>query len=225
MKRFFVAVLCVLLSVAVAEAKELSVGSVLSDAEMYTGKTVAVRGDFLYSDSVRESFTIGEGANTIEVFYRNLDGKDKLFILSEQKNSRTPVLVSGLFRQYANMQHSYFIDASSVKHPNAAAQSTARRASVSFFDVQVDPGKYLNKPVTMKGLFLYSEPLRQSFIFEQNGKHIEVIVSDLEKADRERILGQRKDSKIPITVSGLLLNYANNTERFYITAYTVELEN
>jgi hypothetical protein len=222
MKRLFVIVLCVFSLAAGAEAKELSVADVLSDPEAYAGKAVMVRGDFLYSEPVRESFTIGEGHSTIEVFYRNLPGGDKLFV-SQQKNVKSAVVVRGRFTQYANKQHAYFIDANSLKFEGAAASSTVAAPVVSFFDIQSEPSKYVSKPVTMKGLFLYSEPMRQSFTFEQNGIPIEVIVSDLSKIDRERILKQKKDSKIPVTVSGLLQNYANEKTRFFIAAYTVTL--
>ncbi len=222
MKRFFAIVWCVLSLAARAEAKELSVAGVLSDAETYANKAVVIKGDFLYSEPLRESFTLGEGRSTIEVFYRNLPGSDKLFI-SQRKNVKTTVVVWGRFMRYANMQHSYFIDAVSLKFEGASAPSPVAAPAVSFFDIQSDPAKYVSKPVTMKGLFLYSEPMRQSFTFEQNGKPIEVIVSDLAKVDRERILGQKKDSKIPVTVSGLLQNYANDEKRFFITAYTVTL--
>jgi hypothetical protein len=225
MKRLSVMVLCVLVAaVAVgAEAKELSVASVLSDGDLYSGKAVVVRGDFLYSEPVRESFTIGQGDNTIEVFYRDLPGADKVFILSLPKNAKTSILVSGRLRQYANKARFYFIDATAVSHEGAVAVSSAAQATVSLFDILSDPGKYVNKPVTAKGEFQYSEPIRQSFTFGQNNKSMEVIVSDLSKIDRERILGQKKNSKVPVIVTGLLQKYANEDNRFFITAYTVTL--
>jgi hypothetical protein len=225
MKRFFAAALAVLFLIAGAEAKELSVGNVLSDGETYAGKVVSVRGDFLYSEPVRESFMMGQGRDTIEVFYRDLPGNDKMFILSQPKNSKLSILVSGMLRQYANKQRFYFIDATSLSYQGAGAPAPVAGTAVSFFDIQSEPAKYVSKPVTMKGLFLYSEPMRQSFTFEQNGKTIEVIVSDLSKSDRERILGQKKDSKIPVTVSGLLQKYGNDEKRFFITAYAVTLGN
>jgi hypothetical protein len=223
MKRFFAAVLCVLAVAVTAEAKEVSVGNVLSDGDLYANKAVTVRGDFLYSEPVRESFTIGQGDNTIEVFYRDLPGADKVYILSLPKNARTSILVSGTLRQYANKARFYFIDATAVRHEGAAAAVPATQATVSLFDILSDPAKYVNKPVTTTGVFLYSEPMRQSFTFEQNNKSMEVIVSDLSKIDRERILGQKKNSKVTVSVTGLLQKYANEDNRFFITAYTVTL--
>jgi len=223
MKRFFVMMLCVLAVAVVAEAKEMTVGGVLSDGDLYTNKTVTFRGDFQYSEPVRESFTIGTGRDTIEVFYRDLPGKDKVFLLALPRNAKTSILVSGTLRQYANKARFYFVDAVSVSYEGAAAAASAARDAVSLFDILADPAKYVNKPVTTKGVFQYSEPMRQSFTFEQNGKAMEVIVSDLAKIDRERILGQKKNSKTPVTVSGLLQKYANDDKRFFITAYTVTL--
>ncbi len=225
MKSFLATMLVLCFVVFNAEAKELSVAGVISDGEIYAGKAVIVRGDFLYTEPGRESFTIGQGNSTVEVFYRDLPGNDKVFLLSRPMNSKLSILVSGMLRQYANRERHYFIDATSVKYEGAAPAPVAGANVVTLFDIQSNPAKYVTKPVTMKGLFLYSDPMRQSFTFEQNNDTMEVIVSDLSKLDRDRILEQRKNSKIPVTVTGLLQKYANDEKRFFITAYTLTLGN
>lgn len=72
---------------------------------------------------------------------------------------------------------------------------------------------------------MYSEPMRQSFVLDQNGNAVEVFLDDLSKADREFILSQKKYSKAPVTVTGIVQRYANNTKTYFINASSVIVEN
>ncbi len=228
MKRLLSTIVCLFSLAAVASAAELFVDDLVSDASKYVGKTVTVKGNFLYSEPMRESFAMTHAGVKLEIFYRDLAPNDKLFITSLHNNAKTAMVVTGILKQYANSQRSYFMDASTLQHEGSAAASPAPASAlsaVSYLDILQKPADYVNKPVTMRGAFVYSEPMRQSFTFEQNGKTMEVLLSDLSKLDRDRVLEQKKNSKVPVVITGLLQNYANDNKRFYIAAYSVSLEN
>jgi hypothetical protein len=59
--------------------------------------------------------------------------------------------------------------------------------------------------------------------FSQDGMNIAVLVSDLSKADRERILAQKP--KTPVIVTGEVLFYVNDRKMFYLVATAVEAGN
>ena len=229
MKRIVLVMLCVFTfgSAGSGEAAEMNVADLLAEAKNHVGKAVTVTGTFLYSEPMRESFTVAHDGSKIEVFYRDLSPDQKLFILSQAKNGKTALAVNGTVRQYANKERSYFMEAASLQYEGASAAVPASGAAnaVSYLDILSDPNKYLNKTVTMKGVFLYSEPMRQSFGMEQNGKAIEVLLSDLSKVDRDRLLEQKKNSRVGVVVTGLLRSYANDSKRFFIIAYSAFLEN
>src|SRR5574337_172119 len=226
MKNVFMAILLAAAVSASAhgQANEVSYADIASDPSKYVGKPVVMKGAFAYSEPMRESFTFNQNGSLVEVFYSELPGNIKQSILAQQKNSREPVIVSGTLRQYTNSARSYFIIASSVRfETGAAAVSSDYPRAISYADIMSNPAHYLNKQVTMKGSFLYSEPMRQSFTFDQSGNQMEVLVSDLSRIDRESILSQKKYSKAPVVVSGVLLAYVNNPKKYYIIADSVKM--
>jgi hypothetical protein len=225
MRNIFMMALLVVTFSAHAHAKEMSYADVVSDPTNYVGKPIVMKGSFVYSEPMRESFTFDQNGNLIEVFYRDLPGNDKEFILSLQKYSKVSLMVSGTLQQYTNRARSYFINASSLRVENGASPVPSNVNLISYADILSAPGKYVNKPVMMKGSFAYSEPMRQSFTFDQNGNRIEVLLGDLSRTDRELILSQKKYSKTPVTVTGVLQPYANNTNTYFINAYSVGVEN
>jgi hypothetical protein len=202
----------------------MSYGDILANGPKYINKSVALEGSFLFSEPMRESFTIDQKGNLIEVFYRDLPGSDKALILSLPENSKAIMIVSGTLKQYTN-NRSYFIDATSMRLETGSLPIPTGLTPVSYGDIQSAPAKYLKKRIMMKGTFVYSEPMRQSFSFDQGGNVIEVLISDLSKTDREAVFAQKKNSRAGVTVTGELLSYVNNPKKYYITADSIMLGN
>ena len=208
-----------------ADAQAVRIADVVSDPAAYLGKRIVIQGSFLFAEPIRESFTINQNGSKIEVFYYDLPGSDKQFILSQQNYSKTELTVSGIMQQYTNSAGSYFMKATSLRFERNTSPDPPGLTPVSYEEILSNPEKYLKKPVTMKGYFLYNEPVRQSFSFDQAGNIIEVLISDLSKIDREYILGQKKYSKKSLVVTGVLQTYVNSKNKYYINAYSVSLEN
>jgi uncharacterized metal-binding protein len=206
-------------------AKDVSYADIAADPAKYVGKRVVMKGFFLYSEPVRESFTIDQNGNSIEVFYGSVSGHDRQFILSQRKYSKAEVTVSGILQRYTNSAHAYFINASSLSAENGSFSAPPRGDLISWPDILSAPDKYLNKQVMMKGSFIYSEPSRQSFTFDQSGTQIEVFLGDLSRTDRELIFSKKNFSKLPVTVIGVLQKYANKTQTFFINASSVFVGN
>ncbi len=209
---------------AYGQAHQVSYADIASDPSAFVGKQVVMKGGFAYSEPMRESFTIEQNGNLIEVFYSTLASNVKQLILSQKKNSKEALTVSGTLKQYTNSARSYFIIASSVLFENGDAPAQLSANSISYADILSNAARYVNKQITMKGSFLYSDPMRQSFTFDENGNQVEVLVSDLSRIDREAILSQKKYSKVSVVVNGVLLAYVNNPQKFYITASSVMME-
>ncbi len=227
MKNFFRVIFLVaaVSASAYGQANEVSYADISSDPTKYVGKRVVMNGAFAYSEPMRESFTLNQNGSPIEVFYSDLPPNVKQLILSQQKSSKEQLTVSGTLRQYTNSARSYFIIASSVQFENSSVPVPPGVNSISYSDILSNASSYVNKQVTMNGSFLFSEPMRQSFTFDQSGNQIEVLVSDLSRIDRESILSQKKYSKVPVVVTGILLGYVNNPKKYYINAYSVRVTN
>ena len=223
-------VLCIMTLLAMtvtahSQPKEVSYADIVSDPSSYVGKPIVMEGTFAYAEPMRESFTIDQNGALIEVFYRDLPGSDRKSLLAQQQYSKTLLTVSGILKQYTNKKHSYFVNATSLRLENGAAPAPSSLGLAAYSEILSNPGRYVRKPVTMKGSFVYSEPLRQSFSFDQGGNIIEVLISDLSRIDREAIFSQKKHSRKAVTVSGELLPYVNSAAKYYINASSVILEN
>jgi hypothetical protein len=226
MNRMLMIMLLTIAFAAPAYAKEVGIDEVAASPSKYAGKPVVMTGIFAYSEPMRESFTLDQDGSMIEVFYRDLPKNDKDFILAQKRSSKTTITVNGMLQQYANSDHSVFIVASSMRYDSEAQRPSSlssNRRFVSYDDVQASPQTYVNKQITMKGIFAYGEPVKQSMTFSQDGMNIAVLVSDLSKADRERILAQKP--KTPVIVTGEVLFYVNDKKMFYLVATAVEVGN
>ncbi len=103
----------------------------------------------------------------------------------------------------------------------AAAQVEAK--DVQYGDILSDPSKYIGKAVTMSGRFAYTEPMRGSFTFEQNGTLIEVFYGDLPQEARDSIASQKEGAKTPVAVTGVLQRYTNIANKYFINATSVQM--
>jgi len=92
-------------------------------------------------------------------------------------------------------------------------------------EVLADPSKYIGKTVTMTGLFVHSETARESFIMDQNGTQVEVFIRSLPKINKDFILSQKPNSKIEISVIGVVQGYANKQNSFYLNASALQNAN
>jgi len=226
MKKLFVMMLVTMALAATATAKEVNFEDVASSPTKYVGKPIVMTGNFAFSEPMRESFTLNQDGSQIEVFLRDLPRNDKDFVFSQKRNKKTIITVSGMLQQYANSDHSFFITASSLRYDTDAprpSQASSNKRFVSYDAILASPQTYVNRQVTMKGIFAYAEPVKQSISFAQDGMNIEVLISDLSKADRERILAQKP--KTPVVVTGELLFYANDKKMFYLVATSVDAGN
>jgi len=226
MKKLFIITLVTMALAAPVHAKEVNLDEITAAPSKYVGKPIVITGVFAYSEPMRESFTLNQDGGQIEVFLRDLPRIDKDFMLSQKRNIKTTITVSGMLQQYANSERSFFITASSLRYDTDAPRSSpasSNKRFISYDDVQASPQTYVNKQVTMKGAFAYAEHVKQSFVFIQDGRNIEVLISDLSKADRELILSQKP--KRTVMVTGELLFYANDKKMFYLLAASVDMGN
>ncbi len=99
---------------AQVDAKEIIYADILADPSKYVGKTVTMSGVFAYTEPMRESFTLDQNSNLIEVFYGDLPQQDKDVIASQKRDAKTPVVVTGIVQRYTNDANKYFINASSI---------------------------------------------------------------------------------------------------------------
>ena len=94
MRRMLLIAVCLLGMSAPLYAKDVTSTEVLSDLAGYTGKTVTMSGLFVYSEPMRESFTVDQNGTSIEVFYRDLPRYAKDFVLAQKNYSKTPITFS-----------------------------------------------------------------------------------------------------------------------------------
>jgi hypothetical protein len=87
---------------------------VLLAPEKYIGTQVAMRGEFRYKNTDRESFDMQQGDNTIEVFYKRLPKEKQAAILSQENFSKLPVSAKGTLQRFTNTDNSYYIMAREV---------------------------------------------------------------------------------------------------------------
>jgi len=202
---------------------EISSAQIISEPSKVKGKTVTVKGDFLYCESMRSSFMINQNGDMIEVFYRDLAKSDRDALLSLNKYSMVPVTVTGVVQFYTNSKNGFFVTATSV----LIAGSTASAAAMSIPEVSLasleEPAKYAGKTVTVKGEFLYSEPMRESFTIDEHGMVIEVFFKDIPKKVRDAMLSQKNYSKVPVTVTGVVQLYTNSTSGCFMIASNASL--
>jgi hypothetical protein len=90
--------------------------------------------------------------------------------------------------------------------------------------IQLNPSKYVGKTVTMSGMFAYTEPMRGSFTFDQNGDLVEAFYEDLPQKDKDLIVSQRQDSKTPVVVvTGIVQRYTNDANKYFLKATSVSV--
>jgi hypothetical protein len=223
MRRMLLIAVCLLGMSAPLYAKEVTSTEVLSDLAGYAGKTITMSGLFVYSEPMRESFTVDQNGTSIEVFYRDLPRHAKDFVLAQKNHSRTPITVIAVVQPYTNRSNAFFLNATSLPGANSASDPSLAGDSVSYADIVSNPSKYIGKEAALKGLFVYSEPMRESFTIDQNGNLVEVFYRDLAKRDRELILAQKNKSKIPVFVSGTVQQVTNKKNAFFVNASSVSL--
>ncbi len=221
MKKIAGIIVLTLIAAAQVEAKEIRYGDILSDPSKYIGKTVTMNGRFAYTEPLRGSFTFEQNGTLIEVFYGDLPQEIRDSIASQKESAKTPVVVTGVLQRYTNIANKYFINATSVQMAGGYTPSPNGGASILFESILLSPTKYLGKTVTMSGIFSYTEPMRGSFTFEQNGNPIEVFYGDLPQKTRDLIASQKAGGKAPVVVTGMLQRYTNMTNKYFINASSV----
>lgn len=204
-------------------AKEMNTAEILAEPAKFTGSMVTVKGAFIYSEPMRESFTIDQNGNLMEVFYRDLAKSDRDALLLLTKYSREPVTVTGVVHLYTDSKSGCFMIATSVQIAGSPASASPKNITATAVTSIADLPKYSGKRVTVKGVFLYSEPIRDSFTIDQNGMSIEVFFKDIPKNERDAILSQKKYSKEPVTVTGVVQRYTNSTSGCFMLATAVRL--
>jgi len=204
-------------------AKEMNVAEILAEPTKFAGTTVTLKGAFIYSEPMRESFTIDQNGKQVEVFYRNLAKSDRDAILLLAKNSNVPVTVNGVVRFYTNSKSGCFMTATSVQIAGSPSSASAKNIPGTAVASFADLPKYSGKRVTVKGAFLYSEPMRDSFTIDQNGMVIEVFFKDIPKNERDVVLSQKKYSKQPLTVTGVVQPYTNSSNGCFMLATAISL--
>ena len=204
-------------------AKEMNVAEILADPAKFAGSIATLKGAFIYSEPMRESFTIDQNGNHVEVFYRNLAKSDRDALLLLTKYSKVPVTVTGVVQFYTNSKNGCFMTATSVQIAGSPAPASARNITATAVASLADVPKYSGKRVTVKGVFLYSEPARDSFTIDQNGMMVEVFFKDIPKNERDIILSQKKYSKEPVTVTGVVQPYTNSASGCFMLATAVSL--
>jgi hypothetical protein len=216
-----VVIACMVSMSAPLYAKEVTSAEVLSDLSYYIGKTVTLSGLFIYSEPMRESFTVDQNSKSIEIFYRDLSKNEKDVILAQKNFSRASITVTGVVQPYANRTNAFFLNATSLPAVSSASDTSVRAASIYYSDIVSDPLKYVGQKATLKGLFMYSEPMRESFTFDQNGHLIEVFYRDLANKDKDLILSQKKNAKVPVIVTGTIQQFTNKTNAYFMNASSV----
>jgi len=226
MKRILLtAALLILLIPMAANAKTTLYADILATPAQYVGKAVTVTGMFAYSEPMRESFTINQDNSMIEVFYKDLSPEEKAYILALKQYSKTSITATGVVQRFANSANTFFLNATSLEGVRTTGAVTAaalpQTSVVPFTEITSSPAKYIGKTITLRGEFAYAESVRESFTIEQNRIMIEVFYKDLSKADRERILAQKKLSKTPVLVTGTLQRFANSADTFFMNASAI----
>ncbi len=225
MNRILLLILSFTFLAHVAFAKEITYSDILSDPSQYVGKIGTMKGLFAYSEPLKESFTIDQNGRLIEIFYRDLPSRDKDTILAQRKHSKLPVTITGVIRRFENSSNAYYINASSLETSGSSAPAAASRVYVAYADILSNPVRYVGKTVSMKGNFVYSEPMRESFVFDQNGNMVEVFYRDLPQNSKDVILAQRKNSKKTVIATGVIQKFANNANTYFLNAISFSFDN
>ena len=89
------------------------------------------------------------------------------------------------------------------------ASTAVSAKSINISEIQAHTTQYKDKSVVVEGNFLYAEPMRSSFTIDQNGSSIEILYSDLSSLEQDRIKSLKDYSKVPVTVTGAVRQYAN----------------
>jgi len=221
---FAAVVLMIIMSLATPGwAKEINAAEILAEPTKFAGSVITLKGAFIYSEPMRESFTIDQNGKQVEVFYRNLAKNDRDAILLLAKNSKVPVTVTGAVQFYANSKNGCFMTATSVQIAGSPAPASAKNITATAVASFADLPKYSGKRVTVKGAFLFSEPMRDSFTIDQNGLMIEVFFKDIPKNEQAVVLSQIKYSKQPLTVTGVVQPYINSSKGCFMLATAISI--
>jgi len=92
---------------------------------------------------------------------------------------------------------------------------------VSYTDILLQPAKYLNKTVTMKGGFSYKNNERKSFTIKQGDDSVEIVYEKLSQKEKEAILAEKNFSWSPVVATGVLMRYSDAENTFYVEAENV----
>src|SRR5512135_3119256 len=185
MKNIMMITLLTMIWTAQAYAKEILYADILANPTKFVGKTVTVSGMFAYTEPMRGSFTFNQNGDLIEAFYGDLPQKDKDLIASQKQDSKTPVVVTGIVQRYTNIANKYFLNASSLQIAGGSSRSLSGGSPLLYSAIQLNPSKYVGKTVTMSGVFAFTEPMRGSFTFDQNGDLVEAFYEDLPQNDKD----------------------------------------
>jgi hypothetical protein len=224
MKNIIAITLLTMIWTAQADAKEILYADILANPSKYVGKTVTMSGVFAYTEPMRGSFTFNQNDDLIEAFYGDLPQKDKDLIVSQRQDSKTAVVVTGIVQRYTNIANKYFMNASSLQIAGGVSRSASIGSSLLYSVIQSNPSKYVGKTVTMSGVFAYTEPMRGSFTFDQNGDLIEVFYGDLPQKDKDLIASQKREAKTPVIVTGIVQRYTNGANKYFINASSVSMQ-
>ena len=221
-RRFLICLFFAVLALRVGLAAEVSYTDILLSPASYLNRAVSMKGKFYYSNTERKSFDIKQGDSKIEVFYENLPRQKWAQILQQKNFSDAAVTVSGIVKQFNNTKNSYYIMATDVVI--AGAQPTAAKPSgdgLQYTDILLSPASYLNRAVSMKGKFYYSNTERKSFDIKQGDSKIEVFYENLPRQKWAQILQPKNFSDAAVTVSGIVKQFNNTENSYYIMATDV----
>jgi len=225
MKKTLMLILVLTALAHAAAAKDVSYSDILANPSQYIGKTGTLTGLFVYSEPMKESFTIDQNGKLIEIFYRELPSPDKDMILLLKKYSKVPITITGMIHRFENSSTTYYVNASSLGTAGSSAPTVSSRRQVAYADILSNPSQYIGKTVTMKGAFLYSDHMRESFMLDQNGSQVEVFYRDLPQSGKDVILSQRKYSKKQVIATGVIQKFANSANSYFLNATSFSFDN
>lgn len=218
---FLIPALVLILSTPVL-AKDTLSSEILADLSTYIGKPVTMSGLFSHSEAARESFFMDQNGVLVEVFIRNLPKINKEYILSQRQNSKTQISVAGTIQGYSNKQNAFFLNASALQESGGSFYTFRKGLPASMADILDNPSAFIGRSITMTGMFSYSEPMRESFMLNQNDHPVEIFIRDIPKAQRDQVFAIEQDSKTEITVTGNLQAYANKENAYFMNATSMK---
>lgn len=168
---------------------------ILLQPKKYIGKKLVIRGKFESRDTEKESLTIGQGVESIDVFYRDLPKDRKAEILSTETGASVQVTAGGTLLRYTNRQNTFYIMADLVRFGQLPS-------SLFVDEIAMDAPWYRGKMLQLKGAADRVNPARKSFMLAQDYQSIEVVYSKM-PPERLGVLS-KLTTPTPVTVRGTL---------------------